>query len=272
MSDAENQFSAIHQCRRRCLPLSGDLGRPHDIRYRPNMVDPPRDSSGYEITHDDLSFLNISDDSLGLWSEGSVPLTLDPDDYEHLKTSLRLALESDGIRDADIRLQGSAARFFSGRHKEMPYARAQLVEEFRKQFHRPPDPYELNKIVAKLAGRWPAPGPVQRPFDALYVLGAHPTASDLDFQISSADARRKMEKTAADLQVDIADITTNNDKYGFYLKEYTERAFIHLSYWRTAATELVRRPVSIAIFDEHGPANSGNELSSHFRETDWMVS
>ena len=229
------------------------------------------DVSGYEISVADLTFLNIGIDSFTSWSRHEAPLTIAHEDYLELCSTLFDALEADNIHDADVRIQGSSVRFFSSLFKPMLYERTQLVSEFISQYGRMPSPYEVNRMMATLNSQWSAPGPNQRPFDAMFVIGAATDASDLDFQISSEDARRHLEWAAQALGANLSDLKAEHPKYNFFIKELTESEFPHLSLWRTKATELVRRPVSLAMFDSGGPPKFDGPVSSHFKEDDWRV-
>ena len=51
----------------------------------------------------------------------------------------------------------------------------------------------------------------------------------------------------------------------------TESEITHVSLWRTRAVELVRRPVSVAMFDGGGPPEFAGAVSSHFKDDDWRV-
>jgi hypothetical protein len=230
------------------------------------------DQSGYQVTDDDLDFLGITREMFDSWARGESPLAVSPADYLHLRTTLFAALREDGIDDADVRLQGSSARFFSSPIKPMLYTRAELVQEFIDQYGRLPDKYETDRMEKRLSSRWSAPGPGQRPFDALYVIGAAVEASDLDFQVSSDAARSMIEAAVQELGLSVNDIRAKHESYNFFQKQLTETRFIHLSLWRTKASELIRRPVSVAIFDGTGPpvATSGS-VSSHFQPSDWLV-
>ena len=229
------------------------------------------DQSGYQITDQDLDFLGIARDRFDSWERGETPLAASSSEFLELTRTLFDALRADGIDDADVRLQGSAARFFSSAVKPMLYTRQELIQEFAEQYQRLPSAHEVTQMEAKLASRWSGVGPEQRPFDALYVIGAAKEASDLDFQVSSDAARRLIETAVRDLGISPSDIRNKNVNYNFFEKYLTETQFVRLSLWRTRASEMIRRPVSVAIFDGAGPPVSRGLVSSHFRTTDWRV-
>jgi hypothetical protein len=229
------------------------------------------DEGGYEIVAEDLLFLGIARDSFAHWARREAPLKISPADYNELRKTLAEALAADSLADADVRLQGSSARFFSSAVKPMLYKRGELADHFIAQYGRLPTKYEVDRMMANLAIRWTSPGPVRRPYDALFVIGAAREGSDLDFQVSSDDARRRLEAAAEDIGISLVDIRSVNEKYNFFVKELTESVFTHLSLWRTRATELVRRPVSVAVFSATGPPDTGEVASSHFKPSDWMV-
>ena len=227
--------------------------------------------NGYVVVEDDLDFLSIGRDSFGRWANRESPLTIARDDYVELCASLFEALEADGIHDADVRIQGSSVNFFSSRLKPMPYDQGALVSEFLKQYSRLPSQFETDRMMARLASRWAEHGPSQRPFDAMFIIGAAREASDLDFQVSSEDVRKRLEEQAQSLGTNLAAIRAINPDYNFFIKELTESEFRNLSLWRIRAMDLIRRPVSVAMFDGGGPPRFDSAVSSHFKEEDWRV-
>jgi hypothetical protein len=232
---------------------------------------PVVDKDGYEFSDADLTFLGIDAASLSRWSTREAPLTVPPDEYRELCSTLIAALRADNIQEADIRLQGSSVRFFSSSSKPMLYEKAALIQEFLSQYQRLPTEFEAQRMMQRLNSQWATPGPTQRPFDAMFVIGAAKDGSDLDFQVSSNDIRRRLQERTGTLGTDLSAIQSQNSKYNFFVKDLTESAFIHVSLWRTMATELVRRPVSVAMFDGSGPPTVDGPLSSHFKDDDWMV-
>lgn len=230
-----------------------------------------RDSTRYEIDQDDLGFLGLDEAGVDRWRRGEAPLGVEASDYRELCRTLFEALAADGVHDADIRIQGSSVRFFSSALKPMLYGRVALVREFVEQFKRFPSGYEVERMEERLGKHWPAPGPFDRPFDVLYVIGAASEKSDIDFQVSSGDVRRRLEAAAAALGVPLAELKELKEPYNFFRKEFTDSEFVHTSLWRTRAIELLRRPVSVAMFDAEGPPAAPDPVSSHFRDDDWMV-
>ena len=230
-----------------------------------------RDSSGNAIDDDDLAFLNIGAEGFESWTRRKSPLGVDPADYRELCRSLFESLAADGITDADVRIQGSSVRFFSSKLKPMLYGRIALVKEFVDQFGRFPTPHEAERMEVRLSGRWAAPGPIDRPFDSLFVIGAASERSDIDFQVSSADVRRRLEAAAAEIGVPLSAMKELKEPYNFFRKEFTESEFVNTSLWRTRAIELLRRPVSVAMFDSGGPPVASGPVSSHFQDDDWVV-
>lgn len=230
-----------------------------------------RDSTEYEIDDDDLDFLQIDRDSVERWDRHESPLGVEAADYREVCRGLFEALEADGITDADVRIQGSSVRFFSSALKPMLYSRVALVSEFVNQFKRFPTAHEAARMMDRLGRHWLSPGPRDRPFDALFVIGAAAEKSDIDFQVSSEDVRRRLESAAAALGVPLSSMKELKVPYNFFRKEFTDSAFIHTNLWRIRSIELLQRPVSVAMFDAGGPPIATGPVSSHFRDDDWKV-
>jgi hypothetical protein len=88
------------------------------------------DDSGYQVQDSDLIFLSILPAAMVAMINQQVPLGMNEKEFNQFCETLAEAAQRDGIKDVDIRLQGSAAKFFSGAHKEMAYNRKAIVEDF----------------------------------------------------------------------------------------------------------------------------------------------
>jgi hypothetical protein len=63
-------------------------------------------------------------------------------------------------------------------------------------------------------------------------------------------------------------------KYGFIQKRFVEEAFPALDAWAQHWETALGREVSPALFHSIGPpdtTNIGKGISSHFRDTDWII-
>lgn len=249
-------------------------------RVETAQISPPiTDVSGYTVTQRDLHFLSIELSDVQSLSTRITPLGMDSTTYGEFTRTLAHALFREGVRDADVRLQGSSVRFFSGKHKTMPYSRNAVAEEYEKWFGRLPETHQIAKVVEVLDNQWPdgSPRPYCRPFDALYRIGINAEPSDYDVQISSREAVTIIKDELVFRGLDAESYKVEHPTYDFVRKELVANHLRYLSAWEATASELVRRPVSIAIFSESGPpkvaatADDPDPLSSHFRDDDWRL-
>lgn len=236
------------------------------------------DRGGYAITREDLQFLGLTVDQVNAMANKALPLGMGEAVYQEFIESLRGALHDEGATDADVRIQGSSVRFFSGHHKSMPWDRNQIEDEYLSANRSVPplSAYKLTKIVDSLSSQWPDEGnrPEARPFDLLYRVGIHVSASDYDVQISSSMLVDKVRNQIRRRKVDPSDLRVSNPTYNFVNKEYSAQ-LAYLAGWVASASDLVGRPVTVAVFDGDGPPDvreSVGELSSHFRDDqDWIL-
>jgi hypothetical protein len=181
-----------------------------------------------------------------------------PVEFREFSSSLYDALAREGLapEDIDIRLQGSSARFFSGEHKSLPLA-SDLVD---------------NPEAQSQMGRWfgdDESRPLRRPFDSMYRLGLDNEPSDYDLQISSDS----MVEACRDRWIaDGSHKDLVHPKYGFITKKTFEKMFPSLWEWAEEWTARTGRPVVPALFPGTGPPDtSSTGVSSHFRESDWLI-
>lgn len=181
-----------------------------------------------------------------------------PAEFREFSSSLYDALSKEGFsaRDLDIRLQGSSARFFSGEHKRLP-TESELAD-------KPEARARADSWFGDDQNR-----PLRRPFDSMYKLGIDDEPSDYDLQISSdsmVDACR--ERWIADGSHG----ALVHPKYGFINKDIFEEMFPSLWSWVEDWSDATERPVVPALFPSSGPLDtSSTGVSSHFRETDWLI-
>jgi hypothetical protein len=257
-----------------CAAAAGDAA--HYLEEVPaepdDPADPIADVSGYELTELDLAFLRIGPAAVALWRERVSPLGMDDEHWDYFTRELRGALDLDGIGQVDIRLQGSSASFFSGAHKLLPQSDG-IFDAFRLSRGRPPERIESDRIKRLLAATWPdaGPRPVQRPFDSMYWLGVDGHPSDYDIQISSDTIDQRARDLVAAAGVDPLPHRIASESYGFVRKDLVERVCPHLHLWSLRMTEVLNRTVAVAVFGSDGPPEVEGPVSSHHRETDWMV-
>lgn len=220
----------------------------------------------------DLDFLSITQDSITAMIEHRIPLGMNAREFENFCQSLRAAAQRDGVKDIDVRLQGSSARFFSGVHKKMSYDFKEVVQDFELERDRPPEELEVTQILERLGKLWPSPTnrPRRRPFDAYYNLGIARSRSDYDIQISSDSLVNRARQRTRILG---EEYETRHPTYKFIKKGIVFEIAPHLEFWRNRQSDILRRNVTIAVFPGDGPERIDDNLlsSSHHRPTDWVV-
>ncbi|MCX5303095.1 hypothetical protein OG304_06460 [Streptomyces sp. NBC_00160] len=232
------------------------------------------DDSGYAVRDQDLQFLSISRDAMLAMMGQKVPLGMSARDFDRFCEELRSAVQLDGIDDMDVRLQGSAARFFSGTHKQMAYLREEIVKDFHEEWKYFPTPGELGGILARMTSVWadPAARPLQRPFDAYCKLGISHAKSDYDVQISS-DALAKRARAKIDLLGLPDEFDNRHPKYRYIEKDLVHEVAPALEAWRSRQSDLLDRSVTIAVFPSRGPERNEDptQMSSHHQSSDWVL-
>lgn len=238
------------------------------------------DGYGYVLRGEDIDFLGLTDDAIASFQARHTPLGMSAEAFADFLTTLRDALATEGITDADIRLKGSSAEFFSGHHKFMPFDdaggvdRGQVLAAFRRARKRTPKPYVLTQIMERVSAQWPedASRPKRRPFDVMHRVGIDEEPSDYDVQISSEQILQKARQLIVDLKLEPTDLLVMNDVYKFISKDIFHDACPVLEDWRVRQSKDLGRPVTIAAFPGAGPTRVDGPLSSHFRTSDWVIS
>ncbi|MET9556327.1 hypothetical protein [Streptomyces sp. NPDC006645] len=238
----------------------------------------PHDDTGYRIQSRDLAFLGLSRQQVDWWRRYQAPLGTTPRQFKAMSSSLFEALcaRCERAGEYDVRLQGSWAFFFSGRHKDFP-----TEKELAGQ------PLAQERLREWMGSTPPSERPARRPFDTLHKLGVadetgKPTGpSDGDFQISSDvmvdAARQKWDelKAAGKLSDDDLQKGFIHRKYNFVNRTAVREAFPDLVKWATVWEERLGRGVVPSVFPSSGPPDTsqkGNGVSTHFRNSDWVVS
>ncbi|MEU8142153.1 zeta toxin family protein [Nonomuraea sp. NPDC048901] len=219
----------------------------------------PHDDSGYHVTKRDLDFLGMSPMQLKWLVTRQAPMGMTPERYHRYAGELLDAIGRDGIGPAevDIRLKGTGAEFFAGLHKTFPAedelaGNPEALRRLREWFGDDPN------------------RPLRRPFDSMYRLGLEQPPSDYDMDISSS------------AMVQVARSHWPPGRYpgdfmgghGYIDKDSLMRAFPELAAWKNDWETALGRPISLGLFESSGPfdgTSMGSELSSHFRDTDWII-
>lgn len=236
------------------------------------------DDSGYCATLDDLAVLRIKPSAIRPFQIKQCPLGMETATYSYFLSSLGDALKADKLADADVRLQGSYAHFFSGVHKPMPYSRDELYREFMNRFRHldaVPTRHEIDRALLELEQHWPSSNsrPTRIMFDALYEwLRIDPNPSDYDVQVSSAQLYGRCLEWVTD-QLDQSPFETDYSvpEYRFLQKKIVTLQAPHLDLWAKNQTRMLHRVVTVAAFPGDGPPRSEGQMSSHFRTNDWIL-
>jgi hypothetical protein len=240
----------------------------------PAPTRPVTDISGYEVRSEDLQVLGLTLGQLDECLDHEVPLGMTGEQFALFRKSLSRALAREGIGAADVRLQGSSARFFSGPHKQMAYQRERVYEHYLDERHAEPSSMELFRIVEALGKLWPDDNrPLQRPFDSYFRFEISPARSDYDVQISSDSAVNLLVDYLEAKDIDWAAFESENKHYKFIRKEVSEQ-LLYLEAWAAEWTKELGRTVSIALFPSRGPQPVNGvpfESSSQFKDTDWIL-
>ncbi|MCX4676435.1 hypothetical protein OG413_14175 [Streptomyces sp. NBC_01433] len=237
----------------------------------------PRDDTGYLVQPRDLEFLGLSWQQVDWWRRFQAPLGTTPRQFKDMSSSLFRAMCGGCERpeDYDVRVHGSWAFFFSGRHKDFPTEQGLAGQ-----------PVALERLRQWMGTTPPSERPARRPFETLYKLGAldekgKPVGpSDGDFHISSdvmvAEARQKWDELKDAGKLSDEDLRKGfiHPKYSFVNRTAVREAFPDLEKWAAVWEERLGRGVVPSLFPSSGPpdkSQEGNGISTHFRNTDWVV-
>ncbi|MEU9702537.1 hypothetical protein [Streptomyces sp. NPDC047981] len=231
----------------------------------------PCDDTGYEIRAEDLEYLGLDEEQVEAWQRFEAPLGMSPEQYTEFKSSLNEALAEDGIdpEQVDIRLQGSSAQFFSGSHKDFP-----TEQDLSDQ------PEAQSRLADWMGDRPESDRPARVPFDAKHRLGVDDgeggsePPSDYDVQLSSSEMVDRATETWEATDPDQRRATVIHPKYDFVDKKTVEQTFPALAEWKDRWEQETGREVAPALFSSEGPPDRtdvGKGISTHFRETDWII-
>ncbi|GGO98557.1 hypothetical protein GCM10012280_62970 [Wenjunlia tyrosinilytica] len=222
----------------------------------------PRHDSDYAITKRDLDFLGINPVQVKWMLTGEAPMGMTPAHYQRFCTEMLDALQHDGIEPSqvDIRLKGTGASFFSGIHKTLP-REEDLVG---------------NPAAAELLQEWFGDSqdrPLRRPYDAMWRLGLDPEPSDFDLDINSTAMVRaaRAHWRAHHFNRYASEFMGG---HGYLDKQTVRGTLPALAEWANRWERTLGRPLSLGVFESSGPFDAtvlGRPLSSHFRDTDWII-
>jgi hypothetical protein len=181
--------------------------------------------------------------------------------YRVFCRSLFSAVRADRLipEELDARLKGSAAVFYSGRHKSLPSTLPEFEKTLTRTLGRKPNPSELEQLNERVHRFQGFQGqPLRCPFDSMFKLHLHADRSDYDIQLSSKEIESRCN--------------VRHPKYGFLDDGLVSIAVPMILRWASLWTQALHRTVNVKAFGANGPENKTTtigELSSHFRSEDW---
>jgi len=236
---------------------------------------PIADDSGIRLTVSHVEFVGLDGRGIADWRARRAPLGMSTYQYRLFCRSLFLAVRADRLQDQDLdaRLKGSAAAFYSGRHKSLPMTWSEFVKSLQQALRRTPTPSELDELRERVQRFQSFQGQPRRcPFDSMFTLQMHTDPSDYDIQLSS----KEIESRCIALHKVMPTIAPSlrHPKYGFLDDGLVSIAVPMILRWAAHWTRKLKRTVAVKAFGADGPENktaTDGELSSHFRSDDWYL-
>ena len=232
---------------------------------------PIADDSGIRLTVSHVEFIGLDARAVADWRARRAPLGMSAYQYRLFCRSLFLAARADRLKDLDARLKGSAAAFYSGRHKSLPATWPEFVNGLTHALGRAPTPSEVDQLRERIERFQSFQGQPRRcPFDSMLKLQLHTDSSDYDIQLSS----KEIESRCIALHQALPTIAPSlrHPKYGFLDDGLVSTVVPMILRWAARWSLVLRRTVAVKAFGVDGPENRTTiigELSSHFRSDDW---
>ena len=232
-----------------------------------------RMTRGIRLAVSHVEFAGLDGIGIADWRSRRAPLGMSAYKYRLFCRSLFLAAQKDRLQDLDARLKGSAAAFYSGRHKSLPMTSSEFVNSLTQALGRKPTSSELDQLNERIQRFHSFQGqPRRRPFDSMYKLQLDSDPSDYDIQLSS----KEIEARCIALHRAVPTIASSlrHPKYGFLDDGLVAIVVPIILRWAAHWTRILRRTVAVKAFGAGGPENKTTtvlELSSHFRSEDWRL-
>ncbi|NUS42791.1 MAG: GNAT family N-acetyltransferase, partial [Mycobacteriaceae bacterium] len=206
------------------------------------------DPSGYVTTSRELALANVTVSAYADMTDGRAPLGFDPESWRLCVDELRQALLADGISDADVRLKGTSAYFYSGdATKVFPQSTAEVESMARTASDA--TRVDANVLVERAVQNYREAGygndaakPSRAFFDSANRLGISIERSDYDFQLCSDILGRRFDDLARSEGIDVY---TKGDWYSPYL---LGRVAPELQQWVARWEEIQNRWISVATY------------------------
>lgn len=243
----------------------------------------PIDDGGYRVTAADLEFLGLDDAGVRAMMSRLAPLGMSPARFELFIEQLQRALSLDEITYVDVRLKGSAADFFSGKHKPLPSTKADLQRYFEKETDVLPDSLQIDELAERIASLWPTEEKGSRPshrmFDLMHsLLGDLHPHSDYDIQVSSDEL---VDRATAYANIGTNQLFSMEDEYYHYIDpRYYPHICPALLNWASLQTKRLNgRHVDIVVFPSGGPdrlrddsvADPRENTAQRFARSEWRL-
>ena len=222
------------------------------------------DAGGYQLQPRDAAFIGVSLDSLRAVAGRAYPLGFpSSEEWQTCLAELRAALQGDGLLDADVRLKGTAADFFS-RHPDKLFPRnggechaiaaARGSDGPAAEARWNAAPYAMASVL-----------PNRCFWDCRHQLGISGELSDYDFQISSSTLESRILAMSPSAARQRRALISRDG--GQYRDAVVRRGFPALDAWSARWQAQLKRNVNIAGFPAAGPT----ALISRFDANDWVV-
>ncbi len=237
---------------------------------------PPKivDDSGVPLAVHHLEFIGCKAQALADWRARRAPMGMTPCEYREFRSDFFAAATNDNLPELDVRLKWSAAVLYSGRHKELPGSRAEILAAFQKLHGHVAQQEEKDDLFDRFRRfRAYQPLPRRRPFDCMYNLNLDSEPSDFDIQLCSQEIEYRCVMLLAIPRLN-GSRPMRNLKYGFLDDTLVALAAPNIARWANLWTVKLKRTVAVKAFGASGPGNvtkDVGDLSSHFRAQDWMI-
>jgi hypothetical protein len=222
------------------------------------------DAGGYQLQQRDAVFIGVAIESLHAVIARAYPLGFSSaEDWQLCCDELRAALQADGLSDADVRLKGTAASFFS-HNPDKPFP--QSGTDCRSQA-------ETNRLDGAAAETQWNGSPYAKVsalpnrcfWDCRQRLGIDSAPSDYDIQISSEALRETMGVLYPDGMYRGRPVVSEHG--GHFTHGVLLRTFGALATWSAEWQSRLGRQVNLAGFSASGPSND----ISRFSDDDWVI-
>lgn len=238
---------------------SDDMGDQSETLWRGAI-----DSSGYRTTDKELVFSHTDPEAYDNLQHERAPLGMSPEEYDEMRSELETALERDGLGDADVRLQGTAATLYSRNPDKEFFANEDAIRDLAADARADGDevdPRTEEQAVQRYRDLGYGDGlrPRDKVFDQDYVAtGLNKDKSDYDIQISSNTLHSGMDEYGRRI--------SRSDHGGHWRDRDLQRRFPALRDWKRQWESKLGREVNLAGFEGPGPTGQ-----SAFREDDWIM-